>query len=90
MARSWSHNEHSGVQTPRPSLCNLYNKNTAEHHFLCYKPQIWHLCLVRLPATENNKRYTGAAFADTKGLVAQVDSLMGEIPPALCMVKIPK
>jgi len=23
-ARSWGHKGHSGVQTPRPSLCNIY------------------------------------------------------------------
>jgi len=23
-AQSWGHKEHSGVQTPRPSLCNVY------------------------------------------------------------------
>jgi len=40
-ARSWGHKEHSGVQTPRPSLCNLcilLNIN-----FSRYEPQIVHL-----------------------------------------------
>jgi len=37
-ARSRGHKDHSGVQTPRPSLCNMYM--LLNINFLCYKPPV--------------------------------------------------
>jgi len=36
--RSWNHKGHFGVQTPHPSLCNLYILLSIK--FLFYMPQI--------------------------------------------------
>jgi len=43
-ARSWGHKGHSGVQTPRPSLCNTYILLNINFFIL----QDSHLCLVSI------------------------------------------